>query len=130
MARSNGERRKYWEGLVHEQSESGLSIREFCRQHGVNDNSFYWWRGALLGKKAKRGKKRAGRPKEQVAPVGPKAGAGAGEVGRSGAFVEVVARSNVSGVRLRLTADGTAELCLDRDFDETTLRRALAVIAG
>ena len=121
MARGNGERRKYWEGLVREHPESGLSVREFCRQRGVKESSFYWWRGTLLGSKTsgtgKRNASQAKRPAPAVASGSP-------------GFVEVLNGTSVSGVRVRLTAGGTPEICLDRGFDETTFRRALAVVAG
>lgn len=123
MGKGNGERRKYWEDLVREQPQSGLNVREFCRQRGVKENSFYWWRGTLLGRKTQK-KKPEGFAPAAAATSGIKAPE------RGPSFVEVVGISHGSGVRFRLSADGTAEFCLDRGFDETTLRRALAVIAG
>jgi transposase-like protein len=36
-----------WRGMVRGQSGSGLSVRAYCRQHGVREYSFYWWRAEL-----------------------------------------------------------------------------------
>lgn len=32
-----------WSALIQECRASGLSNREFCRQHGVSEKSFYYW---------------------------------------------------------------------------------------
>ena len=33
-----------WRGLVARQSRSGQSIRAFCREHGLGESAFYFWR--------------------------------------------------------------------------------------
>ncbi len=40
-------RQKRWAELVRQQSQSGLSVSAFCREHGVSDQSFYNWRKRL-----------------------------------------------------------------------------------
>lgn len=35
---------KRWRDLVKRQSTSGLSVRRFCLENGVGENSFYSWR--------------------------------------------------------------------------------------
>jgi len=42
MKRSN--RVEYWRRMLAEHEQSGETIREFCRKHGVSDHSFYAWR--------------------------------------------------------------------------------------
>ena len=32
-----------WSALIQECNASGLSNREFCRQHGISEKSFYYW---------------------------------------------------------------------------------------
>lgn len=41
------ETRQRWQRLIDEQTGSGLSIAEFCRQKGVAEASFYQWRKKL-----------------------------------------------------------------------------------
>ncbi len=41
------ERREYWRKLIAEQEASGETIRAFCRQRGIGDHSFYFWRRRL-----------------------------------------------------------------------------------
>lgn len=36
-----------WRRWVREQARSGLTVREFCRQHGLQEPSFHWWRRQL-----------------------------------------------------------------------------------
>ena len=47
MARSSIEKKEFWQFVLSEQSQSGLSIREFCRREGVSEPSFYQWRKRL-----------------------------------------------------------------------------------
>ena len=42
-----GEAREFWEAAVRLWSESGLSVREFCRREGLTENVFYSWRRKL-----------------------------------------------------------------------------------
>ena len=29
--------------LIHERQESGQSVRAWCRQNGIRENSYYYW---------------------------------------------------------------------------------------
>jgi hypothetical protein len=40
-------RRRYWRGLVAEWQCSGVTQTEFCRQRGVNQGTFNWWKRQL-----------------------------------------------------------------------------------
>jgi transposase-like protein len=48
---SNSERgvakESQWREIVERQAASGLSVRAFCRQAGVREPSFYFWRRRL-----------------------------------------------------------------------------------
>jgi len=37
----------FWRRMVQAQSDSGLSIRAWCRDQGLKDTTFYWWRREL-----------------------------------------------------------------------------------
>lgn len=41
------ERHAYWTKLIAEQEASGATVRAFCKQRGVSDHSFYFWRRRL-----------------------------------------------------------------------------------
>jgi len=40
-------RRKYWIKLIGEQEASGQKVRPFCRERGLGEHSFYYWRKRL-----------------------------------------------------------------------------------
>ena len=40
-------RAQQWAMMVQECVSSGLSNREFCRQHGISEKSFYYWQRKL-----------------------------------------------------------------------------------
>jgi len=41
------ERIAYWQGIINEYRDSGLSGAAFCRKHNINPGRFYHWRGYL-----------------------------------------------------------------------------------
>ncbi len=47
------EKERYWRAVLQRQARSGVSIARFCRSEGVSEPSFYLWKRALGGNKAK-----------------------------------------------------------------------------
>ena len=48
MAETTGEKkRQEWRRRITEQERSGLSARRYCREQGLGEHSFYWWRRRL-----------------------------------------------------------------------------------
>jgi hypothetical protein len=43
------ERRAKWIGLFADQQSSGLTVTAWCREHGIEKNTFYGWRKRLHG---------------------------------------------------------------------------------
>ena len=43
VAARNGHRTEKWSAVIRECNASGLSNREFCRQRGISEKSFYYW---------------------------------------------------------------------------------------
>jgi putative transposase len=41
------QKREYWSKLIAEQEASGQTIRAFCKERGLGDHSFYYWRKRL-----------------------------------------------------------------------------------
>ena len=33
----------HWAGIVKERSESGLTIRDYCKDLGIHENAYYYW---------------------------------------------------------------------------------------
>lgn len=40
-------RRQQWALVMQERRESGLTIREFCRDHGIHEKTYYYWQRRL-----------------------------------------------------------------------------------
>lgn len=38
---------KFWRRVVGGHARSGLSVRAWCREQGLNEPAFYWWRSRL-----------------------------------------------------------------------------------
>jgi hypothetical protein len=41
---SSAEREQFWRRHLAQQDGSGLTIRDYCLNHGLNEHSFYSWR--------------------------------------------------------------------------------------
>jgi transposase-like protein len=40
-------RAEYWRDRIAAQERSGLSVQQFCKEQGLNNPSFYYWRKRL-----------------------------------------------------------------------------------
>jgi transposase-like protein len=45
--KSTGTRDEYWREKIAAQERSGLSVQQFCKEQGLNNPSFYYWRKRL-----------------------------------------------------------------------------------
>ncbi len=100
MAR-DAEKEKFWREKVSERKRSRLTVRQFCEQNQLREVQFFYWQRAL---KEKAEKKATG-------------------------FVELVRPSDQNGtVGVSIRIDDRVNILLDRNFDEATLRSALAAV--
>jgi hypothetical protein len=58
--RNGSSREPYWRRMIDQWRRSGRSIAAFCRDEGLNQGTFYWWRWQL---------KRRDQPKPAFLPV-------------------------------------------------------------
>jgi transposase-like protein len=47
VARKLGTRDEDWRTRISAQERSGISVKQFCEQQGVTEQSFYYWRKRL-----------------------------------------------------------------------------------
>jgi transposase-like protein len=47
VARKLGARDEDWRSRISAQEQSGVSVKQFCRQQGLSEQSFYYWRKRL-----------------------------------------------------------------------------------
>lgn len=36
-------RLQQWQNIFHERAESGLTVKDYCRSHGISKDSYYYW---------------------------------------------------------------------------------------
>lgn len=48
-ASNRGKRREYWQAMIKQQEQSGLTVQAFCAEQGITEGSFYNWRKQLRG---------------------------------------------------------------------------------
>ncbi len=49
MSKRSEEKRAYWRSVLERQQKSGLSVRQFCREHQVSEASFHSWKRKIAG---------------------------------------------------------------------------------
>ena len=47
VARKLGARDENWRTRISAQERSGISVKQFCKQQGLTEQSFYYWRKRL-----------------------------------------------------------------------------------
>src|SRR4030042_1467180 len=81
--RRDAGRERHWQEVIRAQGRSGQSVREFCRQAGVTEASFYWWRRELARRSPT---EKTARHKPTNKTTRPRSRAGSlGEAGRASA---------------------------------------------
>ena len=95
------EHRTYWNTLVEEQAQSGLSASSFCQEHNLKISQFYRWR----------------RKFQNLTPMDSANG-----------FIQLIptVKGSGSGIRIRLFNDLYIEV--DRGFDPFTLRATVETL--
>lgn len=105
--KTDSEQQQFWQMAVETWRSSGLSVRQFCRQEGLSEPSFYSWRKKLTNVN----KPAPGNPKEPA----------------SSDFIKVsLPQSHSAGLELVLSSGNT--LRIGPSADSKTLTRAITVL--
>ena len=56
-------RQETWRRIIRGHARSGLTIRRFCRENGLTESAFYFWRRELQRRQAQRAQQQRGRAK-------------------------------------------------------------------
>ena len=106
QARSNNERRQFWQMAIETWQDSGMSISKFCKAEGLSEGTFYSWRKKLNGGHSQPDKPTARSPS---------------------AFIEVaMPKSNHEVLELLLSSGNT--LRISSTADEKTLSNVISVL--
>lgn len=49
MNQKQGEKREVWRQRIAEQEEGSQPVRAYCRERGIGEHTFYYWRQRLRG---------------------------------------------------------------------------------
>jgi hypothetical protein len=104
------EKRRFWQRTIGEATRSGVSIREFCRQHRLKESQFYWWQRKLKVGRQKRWMRRQGGN------------------GSATSFALVSEEPGVTDAGIELVLGDGRRLRISKGVDEQTLRAVLAAI--
>lgn len=116
-------REAYWRKLVEGQGRSGLTVRAFCRQSGVTESAFYFWRRELERRRTEHGQpRRAGRRRGRLPGALPSAAA---------AFLPVVVKPEQSAPpgRIEIELSGGRRIHVTAPVDRAALADVLAVLS-
>lgn len=102
----NDEQRQFWQMAVDTWQASGLSVRQFCKQEGLSEPTFYKWRNELLNNVAMHSKN---------------------NTNQSSPFIEVSVPDN-SPVTLELILVSGNTLRIGPSSDCKTLTRVISVL--
>jgi hypothetical protein len=102
-----GSRAVFWQEKAAEQERSGLTVREYCRQAGLNEHSFYNWRAQL--------RRAAAKPGVQPATV-------------QFAVIEPPKSSLPGPARIEITLPGGEQIRIGEGADAATARLVLAAL--
>ena len=95
QAKSNDERRQFWQMVIEIWQDSGMSVSKFCKAKRLSEGTFYNWRKRLSGRSVQRKKPADSIPSAFIEVAMPKS---------SHAPVELVLSSGHT-LRISSTAD-------------------------
>jgi transposase-like protein len=135
------QRERRWREIVAGQRRSGQSVRAYCRQVGVAEPAFYWWRRKLAQRSRQHNHlpqpRRGGRQGRLARPETRKpSGASGGveflplriEAGHRAPSKMVAGRGVKAGPAIEVVLGGQRVLRIAPGFDRQTLAEVLAVL--
>jgi len=62
QAKSNNEKRQFWQMVIELWQSSGMSISKFCKAEGLAEGTFYNWRNKLTDRQSQTNKQAVKKP--------------------------------------------------------------------
>ena len=110
---------RFWRRQLKQWRRSGLTIREYCAEHGLSEPSLYSWRRVIAARDQERSAVRAGRARREP---------GDGRVKEAPAFVPVHVVAPLAAPALEIVLHPGRVVRVPSGFDAATLRQLLAVL--
>ena len=95
QAKSNNERRQFWQMVIETWQDSSMSVSKFCKAEGLSEGAFYNWRKKLSGTHSRRNEPAGPKPSAFIEVAMPKS---------DHAAIELVLCSGIT-LRIRSTTD-------------------------
>ena len=122
MSKRSEEKRTYWRSVLERQQESGLSVRQFCREHQVSEASFHSWKRKISGRD-----REAVASSEDGGQERPATRQAAKQTESAAVFIPVRLNASASSL-LELVHPRGHVLRVPAVFDESALRQVLNVL--
>ena len=72
QAKSNKERRQFWQMVIETWQDSGMSVNKFCKAERLSEGTFYSWRKRLYGRHSQRKEQSSSSPSAFIEVAMPK----------------------------------------------------------
>jgi len=72
QAKSNEERRQFWQMVIETWQDSGMSVNKFCKAEGLSEGTFYNWRKRLSVRHSQRKEQSSSSPSAFIEVAMPK----------------------------------------------------------
>jgi transposase-like protein len=120
--RRNGEKERFWRGVVEGHAGSGLSVRRYCVEHSVTEPSFFAWRRELARRDAG-----GGRPKSPPRRASVR-GTSQQPAPLRFAQLQIAPSELAGGVSIEIVLPSGARVRVPRGACPATLRDVLAAL--
>jgi len=119
----SAEKERVWRGILRRHAAGKLSVRGFCRNEGLKESAFYFWKRTIAQRDRERGSKRSTRGSQQRFVKGQR--------GRTRAAAEFVPLAVVGETaRLEILAPNGWRVRVPNGVDGETLSEVVAVLCG
>lgn len=113
---------RFWRKALRRRERNGLTVRAFCREEGLTESAYYFWRSELRKRDGDRGSSSARRRDCRRVPQ---------QVRRSPTFASVTVADAVFADQttpIEIVLGGDVRVRVGRGFDPRALREVLGVL--
>jgi len=124
-------RQKYWQEVLRRWREGGQAVRAFCRDEGVHESAFYFWRRRLAQRGYRTDAENGSRANGSAVPVSRSSSRVPSRQSSTPSFLPVrMVKSSVAeaGCGVEIVLDHGRTLRVQAGFDRQTLADVLAVL--
>ena len=118
---------RFWRGHLEAWGDGGESIAGYCRRHGLLEQSFHYWKKALLSEEGDSAAEDGAAARGEGVLVS-REGGGSAMVSACPAFAELRVVAEGGASPLSVVLDNGREVRVGRGFDAETLREVVLTL--